>query len=509
MSDNDAVVTFANHGDAIPIIPATTEDDDMTVASDLDVEVADKKDARKRGRFMDKVLGKLDGYGSLGTGSTSSLQDRLFDSLMSTMLPAGAEGGSDDEDEGVTNTVVSKDKAKGKRKDSKASKDVARPNFSPMLMGQYLRRFNARIGVVFVLQNEIGHLCTWRRPTATLSFLAIYTLLCLQPHLLLALPLFGMLVVVMIPAFIARHPTPENDPRLEPQYKGPPSAPPSRLQPAEATSRDFWRNMRDLQNIMEDFSRGHDAVNRYLAPYTNFSDEGLSSLIFVLVFVVMNLALVASAMVPFQTIALLAGWTVTIAGHPSATAVLTSSDRVSQARRQLTSAQEWLRRCIDADIALDSPAERREVEIFELQRHDLYADEWEAWLFSASPHDPLCPARLSGARPRGTQFFEDVQPPSAWAWRDKKWTLDLASQAWVEQRMITDVEIETQGERWVYDLPNEEVGIVKASKSSGGGKGKGKVVPKSGWEEATGLEKRGDWRRRRWVRVVERRDVVG
>lgn len=73
--------------------------------------------------------------------------------------------------------------------------------------------------------------------------------------------------------------------------------------------------------------------------------------------------------------------------------------------------------------------------------------------------------------------------------------------------MITGVEIEMEGERWVYDLPAE---TVERLGSYGGGSamgkgGKVKVVPRSGWEEGNGLGERGEWRRRRWVRVVERR----
>nr|POE75634.1 peroxisomal membrane protein pex29 [Quercus suber] len=504
MNNRNGATTVANRKDPIPIIPPPAQHDGTPNAEASGDSAPDVKDMRKRDKFKNRIMSRLDSYGISGNGSASSLQDKLFDSLMGTMLPAGANAdlGSDDE---ITDAGS---KTKNKKKKGQDKKVAARPNFSPVLMGQYLRRFNARIGVLFVFEAELIDLFTWRRPTATVAFLATYTILCLKPHLLLALPLFGVLLVVMIPPFVARHPVPENDPRLEPDYKGPPSAPASRMKPAEATSRDFWRNMRDLQNIMEDFSRLHDSANVYITPFTNFSDEGISTLIFVVVFVLMNLAFVASGYVPYQMTALLVGWGLTFAGHPSVTAVLTSPKFISLVQRQVAAAQEWIRMCIEADIILDSAPERRQVEIFELQRYHVYTDTWEPWLFSPSPHDPLSPARISGARPKGTQFFEDVQAPAAWTWKDKKWMLDLASQEWVAQRMITGVEIETQGERWVYDISEEELEKAKSLKGGKGStKGKGKALPKSGWEEATGLERRGDWRRRRWVRVVERKAI--
>ena len=88
--------------------------------------------------------------------------------------------------------------------------------------------------------------------------------------------------------------------------------------------------------------------------------------------------------------------------------------------------------------------------------------------------------------------------PNGWTWKDKKWSLDLYSREWVERRMITGVEIETECERWVYDIPIEEV------ETEGPRKHRAKSLPKSGWEEGTGMDKKGLWRRRRWVRNVER-----
>ena len=58
----------------------------------------------------------------------------------------------------------------------------------------------------------------------------------------------------------------------------------------------------------------------------------------------------------------------------------------------------------------------------------------------------------------------------------------------------------------MYDLPQEAVDMLENTPSKA--KKKAKVVPKSGWEEGTGLGESGEWRRRRWIRLVERK-VVG
>ena len=120
-------------------------------------------------------------------------------------------------------------------------------------------------------------------------------------------------------------------------------------------------------------------------------------------------------------------------------------------------------------------------------------------MFSPTPYDPLSPQRISGDRPKGTRFFEDVVPPRGWEWGDKKWVLDLASREWVEERMVQGVEVEVEGERWVGDLAGDE----DAAEPKAVGKG-----TTEHWEEGSGNSRMGEWRRRRWVRMV-RRKVVG
>src|SRR5271170_5303454 len=65
-----------------------------------------------------------------------------------------------------------------------------------------------RIGIVFVFQNRLIRLFTWRKPAHTISFLSVYAFVCLDPYLLVVLPLAVLLLFIMIPAFIARHPPP-------------------------------------------------------------------------------------------------------------------------------------------------------------------------------------------------------------------------------------------------------------------------------------------------------------
>lgn len=388
-------------------------------------------------------------------------------------------------------------------------------------MSANFRRFNARIGVVFVFQVKVIRLLSWHTTTHTLSFLAVYTFVCLDPYLLTVLPLVILLLGLLIPSFIARHPAPPptithspNGPSFGYNTSGPPLAPAPTVKPVKELSKDFFRNMRDLQNSMEDFSRVHDKIISVLTPQTNFSNEALSSTLFLFAFFGALAMFIGANLLPWRMIALLTGWAVTGMGHPVIQKQLATTHKTLVVPRE-EQAKSWLDAWIARDIILDSAPETREVEIFELQRLSV-GGEWESWLFSSSPYDPMGPERVRGDRAKGSRFFEDVQPPKGWEWSEKKWALDLWSREWVEERIITGVEVETEGERWVYDIRYEyddaaDYGLYYGDGAEGTGtpsKGKGKALPS--WEEGSdaggeGRGRRGEWRRRRWVRMVKRK----
>lgn len=390
-----------------------------------------------------------------------------------------------------------------------------RPEFSIATMSGNFRRFNARIGVMFKFQARVGRILTWRHYSHTLSLLGVYTFICLDPYLLTVLPLAIMIVGVLIPAFLARHPAAPNPVRPSadqaPAYspRGPPLAPAMTVKPVKELSRDFFHNMRDLQNVMDDFSQAHDQVVATIVPLTNFSDEALSSALFLGLFLGSITMSIAAHLLPWRAIFLVAGWVAVGMGHPAVTRIVASMHK-AHVEPQVEKTRSFLDTWIANDIILDSAPETREVEIFELQRMSS-AGEWEPWLFSPSPFDPLSYYRLAGERPRGTRFFEDVAAPESWEWSEKKWALDLWSREWVEERIITGVEVETEGERWVYDIYDENesrTGVIDHGESSSGKQHL--TVPQPSWEEAVdGVERRGQWRRRRWVRLVKRKTTTG
>lgn len=418
----------------------------------------------------------------------ASIQDRLVEKLLQQVIPADQDAGADGTDD-------------------TAPAYAERPNFNITTMSNNFRRFNARIGVVFKFQVRAGRLLSWQIPSRTMSLLAVYTFVCLDPYLITVLPIIVLLLGVFIPGFLARHPAPPKGTLSSEQNvgyspRGPPLAPAATVRPVKELSKDFFRNMRDLQNCMEDFSQVHDQVVALLLPVTNFSNEALSSAVFTFLTVGGVFMTVSAHLMPWRLVFLVVGWAVVCMGHPAVTRLVASSHQEYVQPRE-KEARSWLDNWVATDVILDEAPETREVEVFELQQVS-DAGEWHPWLFTSSPYDPLSQARINGDRPRGTRFFEDVLAPEGWEWSEKKWALDLWSREWVEERIITGVEVETEGERWVYDMYDEreeQVGVVEAPKS-----GSMRGFPQTSWEEGEdGGGRRGKWRRRRWVRLVKRK----
>lgn len=250
---------------------------------------------------------------------------------------------------------------------------------------------------------------------------------------------------------------------------------------------------------MDDFSVLHDVVIENVMPHMDFSNEPISSTIFLGFFIACCILFISSHLLPWRYVSLVVCWTAISFGHPGVQKFFWAN-REEHIRPHERTAQNWFDRCLLRDVILNAPPETREAEVFELQRRrggDV--GEWEAWLFSPSPYDPLSAQRISEDRPKGTRFFEDVAPPPGWDWGDKKWILDLASKEWVVQRMIHGVEVEIEGERWVYDLLLEgnweKANEAKPSSTS--------EVRKHDGEQGNGSLIRGEWRRRRWIRTVQ------
>ncbi|RMJ23511.1 integral peroxisomal membrane peroxin [Aspergillus sp. HF37] len=406
----------------------------------------------------------------MNSGSGFSIQGRLFTQVLKQVVPP------EDAD----------DYAPAPDSDP-ANPPTKRPAFSLPVMTNNFRRFNARIGIVFSFQNKLERLLGWEKSSHTISLLFVYSFVCLDPHLLVIIPIAAGLLFIMVPAFLARHPPP---PSLSTSstapyysYDGPALAPATTIEPASETSIDFFRNMRDLQNTMGDFSDMHDSTITMFSPITDFADENLSSTTFLLLTLVAIALFPTAHLLPWRYILLVGGNVAILSNNPTIQSFfrILARDLAEEGRHRAVVAPPGMDGAGDplglsmpstpsaamsllgslADISLDTYPEEREVEIFELQYRspESHAEsDWDHFLFSSMPYDPLSPSRIAGDRPRGCRFFEDVRPPPGWAWKSKRWELDMDCREWVVERMITGVGLESSGSLEEGGEASEEVG---------------------------------------------------
>ncbi|OJD25860.1 hypothetical protein ACJ73_02769 [Blastomyces percursus] len=513
---------FVNRKDPIPVVSVSSQPDEDSLnpaGRDSDnVSVGSVLSAR---RLKQKFQGmKSDAKALGGRTAGSSLQERLLTKLWQQVIPVEDPGAEFDAVAGKTSTV-----------------HVDRPAFSLPTMSNNFRRFNAR------------H-----------DFPPSYT----HPYLLIILPFAVFLLFIMVPGFLARHPPPPASASTSSttayySYEGPALAPAQTIKPASETSKDFFRNMRDLQNSMADFANLHDATVALLSPATNFSNEILSSTVFLLLTILSAILFLTAHLIPWRMLCLVGGNAAIIGSHPSVSAFMQQighqmKDATAEAQSTaedafynvfgipIPSSPSALLTLLKstAAISLDTYPEEREVEIFELQHKTLSpytaTSDWESFVFTPTPYDPLSPSRIAGDRPRGTRFFEDVKAPPGWKWKGKKWQLDLECREWVIERMITGVAFEVPGSSdnavseevggWVWDLPFhppdedaynndglayggscETKGKDNEAEQKGNSKRDGKLAKADFEEGVAGIGGTGEWRRRRWVRVVQRASV--
>lgn len=96
------------------------------------------------------------------------------------------------------------------------------------------------VGVIFVFQHRLFRVLSWKHPTHTISAMAVYSFICLDPHLLAVLPVVATLLFIMVPAFITRHPPPPPSipGKIEPySAQGGPIAPPPEVRAVSEMSK--------------------------------------------------------------------------------------------------------------------------------------------------------------------------------------------------------------------------------------------------------------------------------
>jgi hypothetical protein len=287
--------------------------------------------------------------------------------------------------------------------------------------------------VIFLVQNKIEDVLAWRTPIETISAMMIFSLITINPYLLIPFPLFLLIFALLVPSYQARHPHPpltlSNTPVEVTQATSPPPQP---AKPAPELSRDFFMNMRDIQNTMDDFSSVYDVVRGYVLYLTTFTNEPLSSTILAFS------ALTAIGMIlfihflPVRWIILVVGNAAILLCHPMLFRYITTTyvtpeeiDKIKQ-RIETFVKEDYIPPPASKDVTFT-------VEIFESRRllppiPPNYLPDW-----SASNYSPFPPQLTTG-----TNKLAVVSPPPGFVFAQGDWKVDENKARWARERGVND-----------------------------------------------------------------------
>ena len=231
---------------------------------------------------------------SSGTPTPASMQEKVIASLLQSLVPAETHA-----------------------RDRKTPKEEHAQPLNLAQLTTNFRKFSSRIGIVFKLQEHFQRVYFWQNARETIGYGLIWTLICLQPVLLLVLPYVFAMAFLLVPSFLQLHPPPPSNIPLPPELDGWGSTGrKAKKFGGTAEGRDFLRNMRDIQNMMGDYVNAYDEASTIINDYANFADEKKSSVTLVICTALGLLTLLAANYIQIRIGVLVGGWIALASGHP-------------------------------------------------------------------------------------------------------------------------------------------------------------------------------------------------
>ena len=225
--------------------------------------------------------------------TSASIQEKVIASLLQSLVPADT-----------------------RPRDRKLPKEEHATPLNLAQLTTNFRKFSSRIGIVFKVQEHFQRVYFWHNARETIGYGLIWTLICLQPVLLLVLPYVFAMAFLLVPSFLQLHPPPPSNIPLPPELDAWGSTGRAKKFGGTAEGRDFLRNMRDIQNMMGDYVNGYDEMSRIINDYANFADEKKSSVTLVVCTALGLLTLLAGNYIQIRIGVLIGGWVALASGHP-------------------------------------------------------------------------------------------------------------------------------------------------------------------------------------------------
>ena len=373
-----------------------------------------------------------------------------------------------------------------------------KPNLSLKILFSNFKTLSSKMSGLFAFQYGFLHLVTWRNPSKTLLYLILYTCICIWPHLVLALPLVGILGGVFIEGYAYRHPM--EVPELIPVKKRGQSLLDflssddssvlddfiskdlrdlvhSKLVDLEESSNSsqdasnsaklgtlsqeldinesikrknkseqinsqmtLLMNMRDLQNLTTELINSINAAEVFFYETAGFKDEKLSTFFFYILSFATGVVLFFGRFIPWRLIFIQSGWIALIVCHPRFKQFLqTLTKNKKKSPKKAPKVNKTVKKFERDDIIVDIIPDVSVVEIYELHIKSLLNNTWSFHLYTNNMFDLKDPTRVAGGRPTGASKLSNVMPPPEWRFDSgytNKWKADKQPKNFLRERSV-------------------------------------------------------------------------
>ncbi|KTW29361.1 hypothetical protein T552_04108 [Pneumocystis carinii B80] len=179
--------------------------------------------------------------------------------------------------------------------------------FSLHILTQNFKKISSRIGILFQIKDNLTSIFHWENPYKTFSFLCIYTLICMNPFLIVMIPSAVLIFGFLLPSYETRYPDPYSD-IISLNNKDITASKKSNTNGKSSEAKDFTLNIRNIQNSMSEYTQFYDLVYGFLLKYTSFNDDKLSSTVFLFCIIISLFLMIFSHWISLRLIFLLFGW---------------------------------------------------------------------------------------------------------------------------------------------------------------------------------------------------------
>ncbi|KAG9303685.1 hypothetical protein G9A89_018582 [Geosiphon pyriformis] len=319
---------------------------------------------------------------------------------------------------------------------AKLSSDSAHPPLNLQTTTINFKKFVQKCGFIFALQDSVENLILWKNSANTLLAMVIYVYICIYPHLMILLPLVGLLSL-LISFYHKRFPKGPAQKLHGKHWKKHRKRQSDPFLPAE-NSVDYLKNMQNIQNMMGMISDAYDALIPVLK-HLDWSNE--EECLRITQIAVLTLALLTGTVwfIPWRKVFIVFGLSIFVANNKFVKVLLKETSPLLFQRIKIMLAL-WSK---SLTLEEEDELEQDEITISVFENQRWWTGDGFRPLLLRSERAPW--SSMSGTT--GLPSKEDFPVPLGYEWVED-WSLDMDN-LWEDENGAEEIVDPDEG-GWVY-----------------------------------------------------------